>query len=120
MYKVAKDVEHERTLAALAAAFRPGAPLDQPLKVDILAVMPRPAGLCKLSVRTGLPLSDPGRRWHTSKPDLDNCEKGVLDALKSFWRDDSIVCSLSSQKVVAALNEQPHYEIAVEALEENP
>lgn len=41
---------------------------------------------------------------HTSKPDLDNLTKAVLDALTEvgFWRDDSQVYSASCSKYYVA------------------
>ena len=37
--------------------------------------------------------------WHTSKPDVDNLLKFVMDALnKVFWKDDSQVVSVIAQK----------------------
>jgi Holliday junction resolvase RusA-like endonuclease len=126
MYKASVDTEHESTLRALCAPFRfrdeQGVVLtmDRPVAVKIVAVMPRSAALSKLSTRTGLPLLNPARRWHTSKPDADNIAKAVLDAMRDWWTDDRVVVRVSCDKVTAALFEAPHYEIAVEALEENP
>lgn len=41
-------------------------------------------------------------KWHTSKPDLDNLEKGVKDALNGIvYKDDSQVCLLQSRKQYA-------------------
>lgn len=106
-------VQHQAQIATLAAAHRPDAPLDEPVEVQIVCVLPRPQGLCKLSARTGLPLVPPGRRRHTSKPDCDNLAKSVLDGLKSWWRDDCVVQVLHVEKWTAALGEQPHYQVTV-------
>lgn len=112
-YKAAEDRNHETTLAALAAPHRPSEPLDCPLAVEIVAVMPRNKHLSRVSKKTGEPLADPARLPHTSKPDADNIAKAVLDALKSWWRDDAQVCRVVCEKVIAAFDEQPHYEIRV-------
>ena len=37
--------------------------------------------------------------WHTSKPDMDNLEKSVLDALNGIaYKDDSQVCKVTKEK----------------------
>jgi Holliday junction resolvase RusA-like endonuclease len=45
------------------------------------------------------------RELHTKKPDLDNLQKAVFDALPF---DDSIIHTCFSQKVYAAKEEEPH------------
>lgn len=41
-------------------------------------------------------------KWHTSKPDLDNLEKGIKDALNGIaYKDDSQVCYLFARKQYA-------------------
>jgi Holliday junction resolvase RusA-like endonuclease len=113
-FKHAKDIGHEQTLAALCAQYRPaGPPLDEPLSVYVVAVFARPKGLCKVGKKTGKPLADPGRRLHTGRPDLDNVCKTVLDALRHWWRDDSLICELGAEKFVASLEEAPHYKVTV-------
>lgn len=111
-HKADRDSRAESTIAALAAPYRPESPINGPVIVEIVAVMPRPAAMSKLSKRTGLPLN-PGRYPHTSRPDADNCGKAMLDALKSWWRDDSQVCDLRVQKVVADVGEQPHWQVTL-------
>lgn len=123
-YKASVDVQHERTLAALCAPYRPRwddgtvMVIAFPVRVELVAVLPRPQSLCGVSKRTGLPLQDPGRRWHTGRPDVDNCSKALLDALKDWWRDDCLVVQLVASKQVAALNEAPHYEITISEVAE--
>lgn len=120
VYQDDKSAAHKHTLASLAAPFCPPVPLDGALSMQVLAIMPRPASLCGLSKRTGLPLQDPGRRWHTAKPDGDNLLKICADSLKSFWRDDAQIAHMTIQKVVAALSEQPGYLIAIDVLDATP
>ena len=109
-------VKHQAQIAACAAAHRPSTVIDEPVNVTVVCVFPRPQGLCGVSKRTGLPLQDRGRRWHTSRPDADNCAKSVLDGLKSWWRDDCIVAELVVRKMVAALGESPGYEVRIASL----
>lgn len=45
---------------------------------------------------------------HTKKPDLDNLEKAILDALNGVaWVDDSQVCRVLKEKVIASGSESP-------------
>lgn len=61
----------------------------RPLRVSIDFYFPRPK---KHFRKCGLRHDAP--RWHTQKPDRDNLEKAVLDALTTLgiWEDDSQVC----------------------------
>ena len=56
---------------------------------------------------------------HHVKPDRDNLDKVVLDALTGLlWRDDCQVSDGRLTKMYATGNEEPHVEINVERLEE--
>lgn len=113
-------VEHQAQIAACAAQHRPATPIEGAISVQIVAVMPRPASLCGVSKRTGEPLQSPVRRWHATRPDADNLAKSILDGLRSFWRDDAQVASLTIVKHVAALNESPHYHVTVATISGEP
>ena len=109
-------VHHQAMIAALTAQHRPVQPLVGPLSVSILCVLPRPAYLCKVSKRDGTPLTGTARLPHASRPDADNVAKSVLDGLSAFWGDDCQVCCLHVEKWIAALGEQPHYEVQIETI----
>ena len=48
---------------------------------------------------------------HTTRPDIDNLRKFVMDAMnKVFWRDDSIICEGHTRKMFSGT---PRTEIAV-------
>lgn len=80
---------------------------DAPLMVALLFVLPRPASKTKKR-------GDNPRMLHTSRPDIENLAKGVLDALTGLaWNDDKQVCDLLIRKRVAAANETPHVAISV-------
>jgi Holliday junction resolvase RusA-like endonuclease len=71
----------------------PKVPFTGPVSMTLTAVFARPkthfyTGKREGVLRPGVPT------YHTSKPDRDNIEKAVLDALTRlrFWRDDSLVC----------------------------
>jgi Holliday junction resolvase RusA-like endonuclease len=96
--------------ATVRLAFRDaykGSPLTGPLKCDCLFVMPRPKNLIwKTRSMPRLP--------HTSKPDRDNLDKAVMDALKGLaWIDDAQVCQGYIEKCIASGYEQPHAVITV-------
>lgn len=84
-----------------------GRPLEGPLRVDLTCVMPRPKSMIwKTRAMPRIP--------HTGKPDRDNLDKSVLDALKSLaWVDDCQVCQGEIQKWIASGYEQPHVVIRI-------
>jgi len=87
-----------------------GPPLTGPLRVDIVAVFPRPAN------RTWKTKPMPRER-HIKKPDRDNLDKAVLDALNGLaWVDDCQICAGGIEKWIAAGDEQPHVVITIEEL----
>ena len=91
-----------------ARAAYDGPPLDAPLRVDCTFVFPR----TKQQIWKSKPMP---RLPHTKKPDRDNCDKAVLDALSGLlWIDDCQVCQGSLEKVIAAGDEQPHVRVRVQ------
>lgn len=79
-------------------AVRPADPIDAAIRVDMVFRLPRPQ-------RLGLGPRCP----HIAKPDKDNLEKAVLDALTAdgWFHDDALVCSGHVSKCYAASGEQP-------------
>jgi Holliday junction resolvase RusA-like endonuclease len=73
--------------------------IDEPVAVELIFYLPRPKSHFKKSGE----LNKPADSWVTKKPDLDNLEKAVLDALTDIglWRDDSLVVKVSKEKVYA-------------------
>lgn len=89
-----------------------GPPLTGPLRCSITFVFPRPQNM----VWKKRPMP---RCWHGKKPDRDNCDKSVMDALKGIaWIDDAQVCDGRIQKLIAAGDEPPHVVIELEELED--
>lgn len=111
VYPDRKTVRWEQALAVYASQVLPSEPLDGSLRVDILAVFPRPKRLLKRWARPpkdkpgygpdGLWCHPTGFLWHTTIPDADNIRKAVLDGLRPFWRDDRLVCAGETRKVYA-------------------
>jgi Holliday junction resolvase RusA-like endonuclease len=83
---------------ALSEAYK-GAPLQGALRCDCVFVMPRPQSLIwKTKPMPRLP--------HTIKPDRDNLDKAVMDALKGLaWNDDAQVCQGHIEKWIASGDE---------------
>jgi Holliday junction resolvase RusA-like endonuclease len=84
-----------------------GAPLEGPLALTLIFVLPRPAS--KRWKKRAMP-----REPHTSRPDTDNLVKSIKDSLtKLIWNDDSQIYDLRACKVIAAGDEQPHVEVVI-------
>lgn len=84
-----------------------GPPLTGPLRIDVLFVFPRESS--KVWKKREMP-----RYPHTVKPDRDNCDKAVLDALKgTVIADDCQAYSGTIEKWRAAGDEQPHCVVTV-------
>lgn len=92
-----------KSLIALhSKPYRPRYPITGPVEVDLVFLMPRP--------KSRMRKSDPeGRLWCTAKPDADNLEKALLDAMTNagWWRDDAQVVRLNTSKVYHAKDEIP-------------
>ena len=114
-YKAMADAEHERSIATLSEPHRTKV-IEGPVRLEIVAILPRPKNLCGVSKRTGQPLQEPGRRTHIIKPDADNIAKAVMDGMKAWWKDDCQIQTLVVSKQIAAFCEEPHYLITVEEL----
>lgn len=73
-------------------------PWEGPLCVNVSIYFPRPKAH---SNKKGLKPDAP--RFHTSKPDRDNCDKAILDALTNLgiWKDDSQVAEGTIRKLYA-------------------
>ena len=104
-------VEFKATIRMAAAEIWKLAPLTGPLRIDVCAVFPRTqAQVWKTRPMPRLP--------HEKKPDRDNVDKAVLDALKGIvFADDCQACVGLIEKWVAAGDEQPHVKITVSRLE---
>lgn len=92
-----------------ARPHRPEAPLEGPVSVAIDFLMPRPKRLMRKK--------DPdGRIPAPAKPDRDNLEKAVLDALTTdgWWRDDAQVVAGEVRKLYHAKDEAPGAELVIQ------
>jgi len=91
----------------------PKEPLAVPLAVAIRFYFTRP----KSHFRTGKNshvMKDTAPLWHTSKPDVDNMAKFLMDSLnKIYWKDDSYIadCWITKQ-----YDDKPRTEIEITLL----
>jgi Holliday junction resolvase RusA-like endonuclease len=91
----------------------PKEPLSVPLAVAIRFYFTRP----KSHFRTGKNshvMKDTAPLWHTSKPDVDNMAKFLMDSLnKIYWKDDSYIadCWITKQ-----YDDKPRTEIEITLL----
>jgi Holliday junction resolvase RusA-like endonuclease len=94
-------------VAQAAKPFLPIAPIDLPVRVEILFLMPRPkAHFNSKGLRPEAP------QMFTGKPDCDNLAKAVCDALTllGMWKDDALIWDL---KVTKSYDANPGAQIAI-------
>lgn len=96
----------EDALTMIAQPHLGGAIIEAPVRVDILAVAPRPKRLMRRADPDGL-------IWRPAKPDGDNVRKAVLDALRAYWRDDAQVVSGETLSAYAERTGQPRVVVRV-------
>lgn len=110
-YDPSKGVKKD--FLTLAHENAPNTPFDCPLRVDIKFYFQRPKNHYG-SGRNTQKLKTTAPHFHTTRPDIDNCRKFIMDSLnKVFWRDDSIICAGSTQKLYS---NKPRTEIIIEVL----
>lgn len=89
-----------------------GPPLDCPLRMSLVFVMPRPDRLRWKS----RPM--PREPYCAKNKDWDNLGKAVSDALNELiYTDDGLLAFVTVEKCYAAGDEQPHVEVTIEPLE---
>lgn len=101
-------------IAEAARAVAPDFPHHGPVRVRVAFVMPRPKSHFRSNgeLRTNAPFH------HTGKPDIDNLQKALFDALTQsggIWIDDSqIACSHGTKHY----GPQPGAVVEIKAIEE--
>lgn len=108
-FKQKKVIKWEQSIEWLTAPYRPAEPLEGPLEMKVFFVLRRPKGLMAKK-------HSPDRMWNVHRPDLDNLQKGLQDALKAFWKDDSQIVRLSLGKAYTAIGEEPKIEVRINKL----
>ena len=86
--------QSENFLAALLSMHKPDVPFSEPVSVSVTWTFPFRKSERRSVVKAGMPVP------HTSRPDLDNLEKNLLDVMTrlNFWTDDSLVTEKSTSK----------------------
>lgn len=99
------------TVALAAQQVHRGPPLDCPLAMRMVFVMPRPTS----KVWKTKPM--PREPYAVKKNDWDNLGKAVCDALNGvLYADDGLLAKVQVERVIAAGDEQPHVEIELQSL----
>ena len=100
-------------VAAEALYEAPPTPIDSAVRVTITLWMPRPKPLLTKNAPEGeLP--------HTSKPDIDNIAKLILDGISDcgrMWVDDRLVTELVVKKQYTSKGGEAAAWVVIEALE---
>ena len=80
-------------IRSAARQYRPDKPLQGPIRMSMEFFMPRPKAHFRTGKHAG-ELRPDAPKWHIAKPDLDNLQKAVLDALKDIgmFADDAQWC----------------------------
>lgn len=110
-YTPKDTVQFENTIAWAFKSAARGARFGEkePLKVTAIFFMPIPKSLSK---RQQERLNG---EWHTSKPDADNVQKSVQDALNNLaYHDDGQIAWLDVKKIYS---DCPRVEVMIERLE---
>lgn len=92
-------------------------PFSGPMRVDVEFIMPRPQAHFGTGRNAGA-LKDSAPHWHEIKPDRDNLDKPVLDALKAagVFADDCQVCSGLIEKRYTRPGENPGATVSITPL----
>ena len=93
-YTKKKVRQSENFLAALISMHVPDVPFYVPVSLTVRWTFPFRKSERRSVVKAGKDVP------HTSRPDLDNLEKNLLDVLTrlNFWTDDSLVAEKSTSK----------------------
>ena len=111
-----KTAQWERKArGVLSAAYTLQEPLNEPLKVYVLSVKPRPQNVSRKCDPEGLV-------WCPKMPDGDNVMKAALDAAvkAGLMTDDNIVVRWNCDTVWAEKGVQPRVELTLYTLTRDP
>lgn len=114
-YKSKTQKANERTLEAFLMPHRPAEPLRGPLELSFTAYFPIPKSWPKKRREKAMC----GGVWHTARPDLDNLQKQLKDALTrmGFWGDDSQVASYGPTKKLYGPGAHGQWRVRIRELE---
>lgn len=112
MYTPEKTASYENLVALAAQEAMAGrALIDGPVDVELVILLPVPASWSKKKQAAALS----GQVYPTKKPDIDNVEKAIFDAVNGVvWHDDVQVCDVVKRKRYA---EVPGVHVVVKPIE---
>jgi Holliday junction resolvase RusA-like endonuclease len=88
----------------------PAKPIDFPIRMELFFFFSRPKNHYGTGKNASI-LKSSAPRYHTSKPDIDNCVKFCTDSLnKVYYRDDSLISEVYTVKIYS---ERPRIEIVI-------
>jgi Holliday junction resolvase RusA-like endonuclease len=103
----------KETFASILQSQAPKEPICDPISLELLFYMSRPKNHYGTGKKAEF-LKDNAPEYHAGRPDIDNLQKFVQDAMnKIFWKDDGQICVISSQK---KYSERPRTEITIKTL----
>ena len=108
-FKQKRASNWDALIARLSAPYLPAQPFTGALYMDVTFVVRRPQALMGKK-------HPPGRIPHLKRPDIDNLQKGLQDALKAFWVVDSQIADLHLTKWYAAKNEEPSIRVRIQPI----
>jgi Holliday junction resolvase RusA-like endonuclease len=110
VYLPAQTRRWQTQFAAVALEYLPRGRIEEPLRLDVLAVLARPQRLRRRADPVGL-------IWAPVRPDADNIGKNIMDALAFALRDDGQIVQLSVLKAYAELGQEPRVEARLRSVE---
>ena len=91
----------------------PKEPFSGPIMITAVFYFGRPKNHYRTGKNSSL-LRDDCPEWHTSRKDIDNLCKLIMDALNGiFWKDDAQICWIEAQK---KYSERPRTELIITTL----
>ena len=88
-YTPAKTKKFERDVKLLIASQWKSEPLSEPLEIDVVFQIKRPASV-----------SAKQRPCPSVKPDIDNLGKSLIDACNGIlWKDDALIVKVTKEKI---------------------
>ncbi len=120
-YTPAETRKWEGQCCAILSQHTPPEPLEGPLILDVLLVLPRPGYMQKRD-KHGKLKHDPGLVWKPNKPDTSNLIKSLEDAcsMARWWKDDcQVTCGLS-MKAYAEIDGDARIEVMVSEAGDTP
>ena len=103
----------KQSIALEGRSHRPRKPISGPVEVHWVAYMPRPKRLCRRKDPDGpIPC--------LTKPDVDNIEKALLDALTDdgWFVDDKVVYATSNKKLYHGKGSRPGMAVVIKEVDD--